>query len=337
MSYSIKPFDDQSQWELFVLRHSPAALFQSWKWGEVQQKLGIPMDRYGIFHNKKLIGVFQVFFIRARRGSFLHVRHGPILEQLDSKAWEAVFAFLRADAVKLNCWFIRISPLIQASAETSDWLARHHLLPAAIHRMDGEHCWVLPLAPDEETLLSAMRKTTRYEIRRAQKEGVEVLATTNPAHLSEFFQLYEETRVRHGFVPHSGIREEFEVFAKSMQAVLYVAKHNKKTLASAIILYYGNQAIYHHGASIPTNIPASTLIQWEAIRDAKKRGMNVYNFWGIAPENNPKHPWRGITLFKKGFGGRELVYIHAHDLATSPFYVIPRAIETTRRIMRGYD
>jgi lipid II:glycine glycyltransferase (peptidoglycan interpeptide bridge formation enzyme) len=79
------------------------------------------------------------------------------------------------------------------------------------------------------------------------------------------------------------------------------------------------------------------VLQWAASRDAKKRGMQVYNFWGIAPENNPNHPWRGITLFKKGFGGRNIEYIHAQDLAVSPLYIIPRTIEMVRRVVKGYD
>lgn len=337
MPYTIKPIDDQSQWELFVLRHSPQALFQSWAWGQVQRKIGLTTNRYGVYTPKKLVGIFQVVRVSARRGSFLHVRHGPIVENLDQDIWSKVCKFLKDEAVRQRCWFVRINPLIDESVDIRGWEAQHHLVPAAIHRMDGEHCWVLDLSADEDTLLAGMRKSTRYEIRRAQKENVEVLATTNSVYLSEFFQLYEQTSDRHGFVPHSGIREEFEVFAKYNQAVLYVAKHNKQTISAAIVLFYGNQAIYHHGASIPTHVGASTLVQWEAIRDAKKRGMKVYNFWGIAPENSLKHPWRGITLFKKGFGGAELRYIHAHDLPVSPFYILPRAIELVRRISRGYD
>ena len=196
---------------------------------------------------------------------------------------------------------------------------------------------MLDLGPSEDAILAGMRKTVRYEIRHAEKDGIEVFSTTNPEYLKEFFALYAQTSTRQGFVPHTGIREEFEVFTKKHQAVLYLGKAGGQTLSAAIILYYGNQAIYHHGASVPSKLPVSSVIQWEAIREAKKRGMNVYNFWGIAPENSLKHPWRGITLFKKGFGGREINYIHAQDLAISPMYVLPRTVELVRRISRGYD
>jgi len=89
-------------------------------------------------------------------------------------------------------------------------------------------------------------------------------------------------------------------------------------------------------AIIFSKIPASYVVQWRSILEARKRGINLYNFYGIAPDDKPNHPWRGITLFKKGFGGREINYIHAHDLPVSPMYLVPRTIEAIRTKMRGY-
>jgi len=306
-------------------------------WGDVQKRAHVPIYRYGIYKGEKLIGIAQAMLVKAKRGTFLHVRHGPILEKNDQKVWKSVIALLTAEAKKLGCLFIRISPLLPDSEDTTALFSSLKTWPAAIHRMDGEYCWVLDLDKSDDELLSGMRKTIRYEIRKGVKDGVEVFSTTNAANLTDFFDLYSATSTRQGFVPHTGIREEFEIFAKAKQAMLYIGRFEKKTTAAAIILYYGHQAIYHHGASVQSSVPVSPLVQWEAILEAKKRGMKVYNFWGIAPENSPKHPWRGITLFKKGFGGRELRYCHAQDIPLSPMYIIPRAIETVRRLMRGYD
>lgn len=337
MSLVWKVIDDEHSWELFVLQYSPQALFQSWMWGEVQKRLGVTINRFGFFENNVLQGVMQVALTRARRGSFLHVRHGPIFTKNTRKYWKTAIQFLTLEAKRQGCWFLRVSPLVPPSREITDLLEHLHTKPAAIHRMDGEYCWVLELSILEEQLLSQMRKTTRYEIKRAERDGVEIFTTTDTKYLSEFFDLYSQTSVRHGFVPHSGIAEEFAVFSKKNQAALYIGKHNGKTVAAAIVLYYGSQAIYHHGASVANKIPVSYALQWEAIKEAKKRGMKVYNFWGIAPQDSLKHPWRGITLFKKGFGGHELEYIHAQDIAISPFYHVSRTIETIRRMVRGYD
>ncbi len=337
MSLRIAIIDSKSTWEWFVLQYSPQALFQSWTWGEVQKKSGIPVMRYGLYEGETLKGVAQAVLVKARRGSFLHVRHGPIIDGTNKRLWTHLVDSLKTEAKKHGCLFLRISPLIPDDADSVALFKTLHTVPAAIHRMDGEYCWVLDLTASSEELLSGMRKTIRYEIKHGQKDGVEVFSTENPKNLSAFFDLYKQTSTRQGFVPHSGIREEFELFSKAKQAMLYLGKYEGNTSAAAIILYYGNQAIYHHGASAHSKAPVSSVVQWEAILDAKKRGMKVYNFWGIAPESSLKHPWRGITLFKKGFGGHELRYSHAQDIPISPLYIIPRIIETVRRLMRGYD
>jgi len=181
-----------------------------------------------------------------------------------------------------------------------------------------------------------MRKTTRYEVRKAEKLGVTVEMTKDVKRLKDFYSLYEETSRRQGFVVHTSITEEFDVFAKEDKSLLFFGSYEKKVLAGAIIVFYGGQAIYHHRASITSKIPGSYAVQRKSIIEAKKRGIKLYNFYGIAPEDKPNHPWRGITLFKKGFGGHEINYIHAHDLPLSPMYFVPKTIETIRTKMRGY-
>jgi lipid II:glycine glycyltransferase (peptidoglycan interpeptide bridge formation enzyme) len=166
--------------------------------------------------------------------------------------------------------------------------------------------------------------------------GITVYSSKEIKDLESFFSLYNETSKRHGFVQHKGVQQEFEVFAPKDKALVYYATHEGKIIATAVILFVGNQAIYHHGASISTSLPGSYAIQWEAIKEAKKRGMSRYNFWGIAPDDNPDHPWKGLTLFKKGFGGEQKQYLHAQDYAVSPLYIFPKTIETIRRIRKGY-
>ena len=318
-------------WDSFVKQHSPMALFQSWVWGEVVRAEGHSVWRLGWYDGGILVAVAQVQKVTARRGTFLHVRHGPILSNQKKSLWNIVLSDLEALAKREKAWFIRVSPLLGITREHQQLYKDLGLRNAPIHAMDAELCWVLDLDKSEEEILAGMRKTTRYEIKRAQKLGVRIVKENN---LNEFFELYEKTSDRQGFVRHTGIREEVKTFGDD--AAIFNAIFEKKILASAIILFWGDQAIYHHGASIPSKVSASYLVQWEAIREAKKRGKKLYNFWGIAPEDNANHPWRGITLFKKGFGGREMEFMHAQDYPVSPLYILPKTIEQIRKRFKGY-
>lgn len=302
----MKNIPNRQTWNKFVLKHAPGALFQSWEWGEIEKKIG-----HKVWRLTWPEGIAQVVKVAARRGTFLHIRHGPI--------GEVPFSDLITLAKKEHAWFIRISPQVQK-------IDYPGFIAAPIHAMDAELCWVLDLDTSEEELLMGMRKTTRYEI----KHGAATV--TKSKDIQKFITLYSNTSRRHNFVEHTGIREEFE----TLDCDLFLASHEKQLLAAAIIVYFGDVAIYHHGASVPNKVGASYSLQWSAIREAKRRGKKLYNFWGIAPEDAPNHPWRGLTAFKTGFGGREVHFMHAQDLPVSPWYIFPKTIEEIRKKIKGY-
>ncbi len=327
---------DRGEWERFWESHAPQALFQSWLWGDVVKKQSLPLVRLGLYDESKLTGIFQVVTVRARRGTYLHIRQGPVLSHYSPPPWKAVINHLRLLAKEENASFLRVSPPMGDSDTHREVLRSLGMLPAAVHEVDAERRWVLDITRNEQELLVGMRKTTRYEIKRAMKEGVVIEKSQNPKDLSAFFDLYRQTAARHGFVPHQGIREEFEVFSKDHKTIVLLGKYKGRIMAAATILFLGDQAIYHHGASLPGRTPVSYLVQWEGIREAKRRGMKVYNFWGIAPLDKINHPWHGITLFKTGFGGREIRTVHAHDLPITPWYWLTRGIEWWERTRKGY-
>ena len=88
---------------------------------------------------------------------------------------------------------------------------------------------------------------------------------------------------KHNFTPFSltFITKQVKIVSDTK---VFTASRRGQPLASAVIVFYGNSAFYHHGASIPSKIPAAYLLQWEAIREAKRRGHRFYNFWGVVKE-----------------------------------------------------
>ena len=157
--------------------------------------------------------------------------------------------------------------------------------------------------------------------------------------LDIFYEIHEETSKRQGFVPYSKkfLEAQLKVFAPLDQIKIFVGMYEGKPIAAAVIMYYGNEGAYHHGASLSeyNKIPASYSIQWEAIKEAKKRGMKIYNFWGVV-EDAPKHPWAGLSFFKQGFGGGGRPILHCKDLPLTKKYWLNWIVETVRRINRGY-
>ena len=135
------------------------------------------------------------------------------------------------------------------------------------------------------------------------------------------------------------LTEPFAAFVADDQVVLFQAYEGNTLLAAAFVLFYNGEAVYHYGVSTEANakLPGSYACQWAAILEAQQRGCTKYNFWGIAPEEETKHRFAGVSLFKRGFGGTEVAYLPARDIALSWKYQLTFWFETLRRKMRRLD
>lgn len=331
----IKIVDNKEVWEKFLLRQPLTPFFQSWNWGEIQEKLGHKIIRVGIYKDNKLAGICLVIEIKAKRGNYLHLRHGPLLRDFRKNLSPFLAELKNLVGAKID--FIRMSAPLD---ETFDFrfLKKLGFKPSPIHNMDAENAWVLDLGKSEDELLAQMRKTTRYLIKKGERSGFVVIKSKDKKDVNSFLKLYKKTAAKHGFVPHQGIEEELEVFGKGKQAVLFLCQYKKRTISGALVIFYGNSAVYHHGATDPKyeRLSPSYLVQWEAIKEARRRGKKIYNFWGVVPEGRKNHPWQGLTLFKTGFGGRAVNFIHSQDLPLKSSYWKTFIIESIIRIRKGY-
>lgn len=336
---NIQEITNKKQWEDFIhaVSHDFPPFFQTWNWGEVQRKLDKKIWRLGLYNNKKLVGVVSVTFIDAKRGKYLHLRHGPVLMEYKKEYIDFLMQFLSEKGKKSGVSFIRLSPMISKEI-AADILPAKEFRNAQIHAMDAEICWVLPLNQTEEQILQSMRKSHRYLIKKSLSSGVKIERTKNVNKMKEFLPLYTKLAHRKHFVAHKGVVEEFSVFSKDNQALLFLAHYDNKIIAAALIDFVDGTAIYRHSASDESyrQIPAMYLLQWEVIKEAKKRGMKYYNFWGIAPLDKPNHPWQGLSLFKTGFGGHVMEFTHAKDYVLSPGYWKVYLIELVTKLRKGY-
>ena len=344
---SIAEAQQEQPWEDFLAAQTFCPFLQSWTMGEVYNDIGLRSIRLENKIGNDIQGICQATLVPARRGRHLAVSYGPIVQNA-SVAQQFVDALIEK-AKELHCSFVRLSPFVPE--EESLRFANHQSAP--LHLL-AENIWYLPLQEPnpwthqgertprtEEEIFMSLRKTTRNLVRRAEREGVEVTASDNPQQdIEHFITLHEETRKRHHFTPYSNafFRAQLERFSEKKQCTLYLARYQGEVLASSMHMHLYGETSYHHGASTHAHpkIPASYLLQWTAIKDAIARKDRVYNFWGIAPSNADKHPFKGVTTFKTGFGGSLLNIQHCVDVPISTRYHLTRAFETVRKWRRGF-
>ena len=179
----------------------------------------------------------------------------------------------------------------------------------------------------------------RRALRKATKNQITVETSTDPQDIKTFYQIQLQTAKRHDFFAFSEdfLTKQFQALAPHGEAVLYTAKYEGQILAQNFMIFYGNEASYHYGVSseLGTKLSGAPLLHLRAMRDARQRGIKRYNFWGIVEENDTKHRFYGVSVFKRGFGVQELKYLPAHDLILKPLlYQKTKLIETLRRYLR---
>ncbi len=332
----IKEIVNKSVWEKFVTSQQDYTFLQGWNWGEINKTSGEKLFRLGLYNQKKLIGVCQVFTISARRGKFLFIPHGPLFTNPAPSQFKFLFDYLKKLAKQEKVYFIRVSPWLESNDKNKAIFKKLGFRPAPIF-MHAEETWLIDIDKDENTLLLKMRKTTRNLISRAKRDGVEIIKSTNPKDIKYLYNLQLETSKRNHFVPFSKkiLELELNTFGKDNQCLLFLGQHNKIITGAAIIIFYGKFVFYYQSGSVENKVPINYLLQWEAILEAKSRGCQIYNMWGIAPPNQPKHPWNGLTTFKTGFGGFNRNYLHAQDLILSPKYWLTYIIEKIPKTLRA--
>lgn len=247
---------------------------------------------------------------------------------------------IEAAAKDAGVLFVRIDPETPLLASTLPTAATAHTEP-------GDSL-VLSLAPTTDELLKSFHEKTRYNIRVALRNELEVEESSDPDSrtLTAFLQFARKTGARQGFRYHADhyYRTMLEVLGQpndeGITASALVAHRNNGPAAAMIVVWTPETAYYLHGASWYERRKwmAPHLLQWTAIQRAKERGASAYDFWGIAPMNpdqtpvDPNHAWAGVTRFKLGFGGEVVHYPDAVDLLVRPAQY--HAYSVARRLRR---
>lgn len=340
MKYTVKTVENQTEWDKFVTAHQDANFLQSWDFYEFYFSRGFDIVRRGVYdENGQLVGVYAGEVEPAKRGRHLAVAGGPIFDWSNQEIKNLIFSDMKQQAKKLKCTFVRVRPQLQNTPENAKIFQQLGFRKAPMY-LSVEFAGVLNLENSEEEILKNMRQRLRRALRKAEKNQITIEKTSDPKAIHDFYQIELQTAKRHDFYAFSEdfLTKQFAAFAKNDEAVLYIAKLGGEILAENFMIFYGNEASYHYGVSseLGTKHSGAPLLHMEAMRDARKRGIKRYNFWGIVDENDTKHRFYGVSVFKRGFGVEELKYLEARDLVLDKisYYTKTLPIETLRRKVR---
>ena len=320
-------------WDKIVEKYPEANFLQSPAYGKMNELLGakVIMEDFG---NDQC----ALMIVRdAKRGRYLEIPCGPLLDWKNKTSVKKAFEKIKEIAKREKCIFVRIRPQLLATAENLKLLEELELKKSPMH-LAAEHTVIIDLNKKEDELLANMRRQTRYEVRRAEKQGIKVTKDNSEEIFKKFHQVQSETAKRQGFIPPNlkTLLAEKEAFGDNIQIYVAETKDGEK-IAYGMMICSGKEADYYEAASTELNrkLPGAYALLWQAMRDFKAASYERFNLWGIAPAGQPKHRYAGVTTFKTGFGGEVVEFVPAHDLIISKVgYLKDYLVETVRKKKR---
>lgn len=337
-----------------IIKHPEGNFLQSDEWGRVAEKVGHKAIRKDLKNGDSVLMLIK----DARRGRYLEIPGGPLIDWNDKKLVHDVFEEIKTIARDEKCVFIRFRPQLFATAENKKVVAETGAKIAPFH-LHAQNTVMLDLEKTEDDLLASMRRQTRYEVRRAGKLELAVKKGNSKELFEEFHSIQVETAKRQNFIPPN--MDELEAYREVFKdhATIYYVETSKNLTADGkkiiegepegdyipagtkinygLFIDYGEEVEYFEAASTEYGhtVPGAYGMLWQAMRDYKKKGLKRFNLWGIAPPNQPNHRYARVTTFKTGFGGEQVEYIHARDIVINPVkYLKTKVVEEIRKKLR---
>jgi len=168
-----------------------------------------------------------------------------------------------------------------------------------------EKTLVMDLSPSLEDLRAALDKKWRNCLSKAERGGLTLTIGTGPELFREFGGIYSQMLERKQFAPSADLDAHLRLQAllpDSLKMTVIIARSNGEPCAGAIVSAMNDMALYLFGATneLGMRTCGSYLVQWEAVKLLRERGVREYDLHGINAAANP-----GTYTFKKGLAGRD--------------------------------
>jgi len=331
MEYRIEIKKDlaKKKWNKWLLKSYNAHLFQSKQWADYLQELsGLKPYYLMIYDNKKICG--QLLFFKAPYTYNKSLKgisrfFEPLIKSIYVLTWK------NGPIIHEKDEFSHILSLILNEVEKSDRISLIYDINCPIYdNIEHKKCkkvlkinkydtklwatFIIDLSLDIEVLWRNIKKEARRNVKRCEKNGVNIIITKEYADIENYCKIIEEHKKRQGY------EMNFEDCVKWIELQLKFLKDN----FNLFMAYYRNKPISglitwdfngiinevgvaHSYYALKNKIYAQDLIKWNIIKWGKENKKKLYDLTGVNP--NPKtEKEKGIYRYKSKWGGKFTKY-----------------------------
>ena len=339
------PVEQRYQWDAFVSGNPSGHPLQSWGWGELKASAGWYPLRLALWdtEQQQIVAVAQVLrrgvaHVSLQFGHLAYIPEGPVLDwsylACEPGIVPTFFSQMHLFLRKQGALALQVELAHEVGTHKSNQLAQcldtMHFQP--VQAIQPLRTILLDLTPGEDTLLANVKEKWRYNIRLAGRKDVRVRIAGTVEDVRNWYSLLHTTSMRDNFGIHTlkYYLRAWQILVPCNQAQLFLADYNGQLLAGIFVGLMAKQAIYLYGASSneQRQLMPNYLLQWEAIRWAKREGAVTYDFWGIPETDNQGVVMAGVYRFKSGWGGRVVRFPGNYE-----YVYRPRSMNLVRKML----
>lgn len=354
---------NRDHWNNIISQFEQSTILQTWEWGLIKSNYGWRPDYYVKKDSSGIPEAAALILSREQRLSkfgpllrILYVPHGPLLNWNNLDIVKETFDYLKKYSEEQNTVYIKTDPQFILSRSSDEASQKNEITASNLWKYFNQSGWLysrqqiqfkntfwIDLTQSEDELLSNMKQKTRYNIRLAEKKGVEVRQGSSED-FDLIYKMYSATSARDGFIirPKEYYFHLWNTFMEAGMAVPLIAEVQGEPVGALFLFYFDQKSYFLYGMSkdLHRDKMPNYILQWEAIRLSKSLGCRIYDLWGAPDIFDPSDRMWGVYKFKEGLGGEVVQTLGAYDFPTSKlaYTIIQEAlpkIQSLARIIRG--
>ncbi len=198
---------------------------------------------------------------------------------------------------------------------------------------------VIDLTQDLETIWRNMDKNCRQDIRRAEREQIKHKLNQD---YDEFYQMNKRLVQTKSFAQKFGfVTPSVEIIRR--YGTLFTAELGGEVVAGSVCLEDEEHILGWLSASKRFEVDkhkrlligsANRMLQWEAMKYAKAKGIREFNWGGMFQEGETDGNKQGINAFKLSFGSSKVEHCYLYRKVYSKRYRLAQRIYHSIQLVR---